>query len=926
VQLPTLSIFVSSTWHDLRPERSAVLEALNRLRSMKFVGMEYSGAWSEPPLGPSLKEARECHAYVGIFGGRYGSGITAGEYRAARGARRPCFIYFKDEASAPLEADAEPEKGHQLRALKEELLLSHTCETFTTPEDLAAKLTADLSNWYAREFLPPWADDVGLQRMPGFAPYQLPTPLRPEKFFGRRSEMGLLLKGLEPSEQTRVAGVSGMGGIGKTALAVQVADELRADYPHAQLFVELNSMRPEPRGLADALKQCLVSLGVDVSGLPDDVNRLSTTYRSNLSGRRALVVLDDAADESQLRAFMPPAGCALLVTSRKKLFWPDITNVGLNSLSPLDARDLLKSLAPQASAEEAEQIASLCDGLPLGLCAAGSLLYVEDDLEPALYVRQLRDEKTRLKALDREAEGRLEIGVEATFNISYERLAAKAKRIFRLLAVFPATFDRGAQGAVCGGPTESLSHLVRLSLVSFDARTSRYRLHDLVRLFAAQKLAPHERRTGRQRHSSHYLDVARTIGELHGREAASKRGLELFDTEWENLKAGRAWTAEHSSGDDEAALSCLHYADALKHLLYLRRNPREQIEWMESALGASRRLRQRVTEGRYLCHLGTAYLLTYPRRAAECYRQAIEIADETLDHLGRGNALGGLGNAYASIGQEEPAVECYKQCLLHLYDLGDGRGAGRTLTNLGNIYANRGQSRQAVEFYWRALEVAREIGDRRGEATALCNLGEEEADYGESRAAAEHYGQALSLMRETDDLRGQAAALTGIGNAHSALGEHAQAFECYQEALRISREVSDPCGEGAALGNMGNAHAALGQFSEAVRCHEWALAISRELGERRSEIQDLINLGNAHYLSGDARTALTFHFEARDISREIGSDLYEGITLWNIAQALDKSNETETAEIYAADAFEILEQLRHPLAEAAYKFLTRSSE
>jgi tetratricopeptide (TPR) repeat protein len=912
LQLPTLSIFVSSTWHDLRPERRALVEALNQLRRLNFVGMEYSGAWDQPPIHPSLKEARECDAYVGIFGGRYGSGITAEEYYAARAAGRPCFVYLKNPAAASFEVDAEPEKREQQEAFKAELLLKHTCFTFNTPQELAGAVTSTLSNWYVRE--------VSRRRS---ALHQLPSPL--PDFIGRRGECETLLKALEPSAQSRVAGVCGMGGAGKTELALVAAEKLCDQYPDAQLFVRLHSMRREPLDLAEALKRCVSQLGVE-GKLPDTLEELSKRYRSTLSGKRALVVLDDAADESQVRAFMPPRGCALLVTSREKLAVPGITNVRLSPLDAPEARELLTRIAPHTGADEAEEIASLCGHLPLALRAAGSFLSVTDDLVPASYVRQLRDEQTRLRALDRKAERMLEIGVEATFNISYERLGAEARRIFRQLAVFPGTFDRRAEGEVCedrGG--EHMSDLVSLSLVLFEERTGRYRLHDLVRLYAGEHLSAHERETGGRRHSEYYLETAREVEELHGREATSGRGLELFETEWENLRAGRAWVARHAASNDDAALSCLHYADALKHLIYLRRHPQEQAVWAESALAASRLLKQRVTEGRYLCHLGTAYSLTEPGRAVEYYRQALDIARETDDCLGEGNALGGLGNAHANLGRDEQAIECYEECLLLLYDLSDGRGAGRTLTNLGNIYAGRRQPRQAIEFYRRALEVAREIGDRRGEAVALCNLGDERVNSGESRSATSDYRQALSLMTEAADLRGQAAALTGLGKAHSALSEHARAVECFRQALAISREVGDPHCEGGALGGLGNEYVALRRFEEAVRCHEQALAISRRLGERRGEAEDLANIGHAHYMSGDARTALVFHFEALAASREIGSPAYEGVILWNIARALDKSGEAETARVYAADALEILTQLGHPLAQDARRFLMRDA-
>jgi tetratricopeptide (TPR) repeat protein len=921
VQLPTLSIFVSSTWHDLRPERAAVVEALNRLRRMKFVGMEFSGAWDEPPLVPSLKEARECDAYVGIIGGRYGSGITAEEYRAARAAGRKCFVYVKDSA-AGLEVDDEAEKRLLLQAFVAELEPNHTRDTFAAPEDLALRVAVDLSNWYARTFLPQWASEHERLRVPGFTPYQLPSP--PPDFVGRRAETDALLKALAPSEKVRVAGVCGMGGTGKTTLALAVAEKLRDDYPHAQLFVELHSMRAEPLDIVEALKRCIKLLGDERTRLPDSTEELSKIYRDNLSSKRALILLDDAAEESQLKAFMPPRGCALLVTSREKLIVPGITNVRLAPFSAEESHALLTFITPRAGTAEAEQIAGLCGHLPLALRLSGSLLADTDDLAPEAYVRQLRDERTRLGIIDKRAGRTLEIGVEATLNISYERLRAEVGRTFRRLSVFPATFDRRAEEAVCGDTEgEHLSNLTRLSLVIFDDRTRRYRLHDLVRLYAGQLLTAGESGESGALHSAHFLEVAREVEELSRQEVTSKRGIELFDAEWENLRAGRAWAARHLTDDGEAALSCLHYTDALKRLLYLRRHPREQVAWMESALAASRVLKQPVSEGRYQCHLGSAYSLFEPRRAVRCYLKAIAIACKTQDRLGLGNALGGLGNTYAGMNLDERAVRCYEGCLRKLYEHSDGRGAGRVLTNIGNIYARRRQSSLAAEFYSRALEVAREMCDRRGQAVALCNLAGEKVVSGEYGAAVEDYCLALSLMTEEHDLRGQAAALDGLGTAYSALSDHKRAVECFRRALEVSREVGDSFGEGVALGSLGNEYATQREFDEAVRCHEQALALDRRLGERRGVIEDLTNLGNVYYMAGDARAALTFHFEALTISRETAHRDYEGVALWNIAQALDKSDDARAAQAYAAGAFEILGRLRHPLSESVRKFLTR---
>lgn len=156
-----IHIFVSSTWLDLQPERKAVEVALQRLRETKFVGMEYFGSRDEITQRASLDEVDRAQVYVGIFGGRYGSGITEDEYRRARHLKLPCFIYFKDEKTiAPEWKETEATKAARLAALKQELLAAHTVTTFANPDDLAAKVTADLHRWLFDYYLPPRLERV----------------------------------------------------------------------------------------------------------------------------------------------------------------------------------------------------------------------------------------------------------------------------------------------------------------------------------------------------------------------------------------------------------------------------------------------------------------------------------------------------------------------------------------------------------------------------------------------------------------------------------------------------------------------------------------------------------------------------------------------------------------------------------------------
>jgi energy-coupling factor transporter ATP-binding protein EcfA2 len=163
----TVCVFVSSTWLDLQPERQAVEAALQRLQEAKFVGMEYFGSRDESTRCASLAEVDRSQVYVGIFGGRYGSGITEAEYRRARERGLPCFIYFKDETDMPAEGrDADPKQAARLAALKEELRRLHTIPTFTTPDDLAAKVTADLHRWLFDEYLDPQLEKAASGELP----------------------------------------------------------------------------------------------------------------------------------------------------------------------------------------------------------------------------------------------------------------------------------------------------------------------------------------------------------------------------------------------------------------------------------------------------------------------------------------------------------------------------------------------------------------------------------------------------------------------------------------------------------------------------------------------------------------------------------------------------------------------------------------
>ena len=277
---------------------------------------------------------------------------------------------------------------------------------------------------------------------------------------------------------------------------------------------------------------------------------MASLYRSVLDGKRALLLMDNARDAQQVAPLIPPAGCLLLVTSRKHFTLPGLVEKNLDKLPPDDARELLLRIAPRLKKEKTEQmdeLARLCGYLPLALRAVASALHEKKNISPADYANRLKETGKHLVL--KEIDPSIQKSVGAALQSSYDLLSDELRQKFRFLAVFPDTFDQAAAAAVWDVPLEnaqdSLGELLAYSLVEFDEITKRYSLHDLVRLFASQLLNADERYTAQKHHAGHYLQVMRAADALYTKGGDSvTQGLALFDLEvnqhpgWTRLGCG----------------------------------------------------------------------------------------------------------------------------------------------------------------------------------------------------------------------------------------------------------------------------------------------------------------------------------------------------------------------------------------------------
>jgi tetratricopeptide (TPR) repeat protein len=737
--------------------------------------------------------------------------------------------------------------------------------------------------------------------------HQLPAALPRNQFVGRQHERKQLREQLRQAGERRVAlsALKGMGGVGKTALAVYVAHEVKKHFPDAQLFLDLRGTT-QPASPAEAMAHVIRSFHPETAQLPEHPAELLALYRSVLAGRRVLLVLDNAAGEAQVRDLLPPPPCGLILTARVDLALDGVLRVQLDMLRPDEARALLRGIVGPARATDAEldAIARLCGWLPLGLRVAGDFLRLKTDFTAAEYRSRL--EQDRLQ--------RLKVGTDPAKDVAAVLAFGAAQLVrddpgraarWQGLSVFPADFDVAAAAAVWGldpadpAAQDELSALVERSLVQFGEAHRRYALHELLRPIAAAVFtyggaapAAAEAAAGLHeaayRFAAHYRDVLAAANELYLR-GEPLAGLALFDREDTNIRHGQAWAARHPVADAQVAALRRDYPDAGVFVLDLRLHGRERLVWLESALEACRRLG---------------------------------------DRGGEGNALGNLGNAHLALGDARQAIAFHQQALGIACALGDRGGAGQALGNLGNAHLALGDARQAIAFYEQWLEIARALGTRRGEGTALGNLGLAHYALGDARQAIAFHEQTLEIARALGDRVWEGTALGNLGLAHYALGHLRQAIAFHEQALEIARALGNRGGAGHALGNLGVAHAALGDARQAIAFYEQWLEIARAIGDRRGEGNALGCLGTANHDLGDARQAIAFYEQHLEIARAIGDRRGEGNALWNSAVAYNASGDRTAATRLGGQALDLLAAVEDPIADKVRQQLAawRSSQ
>jgi tetratricopeptide (TPR) repeat protein len=686
-------------------------------------------------------------------------------------------------------------------------------------------------------------------------PAQLPADV--PAFIGRTVELARLDAVSGVTGTAVVSAVCGTAGVGKTALAMHWAHRVRDRFPDGQLYVNLRGYDPDrPMAAASALAVLLDALGVAAQDVPLDPDARAARYRTELAGRRMLVVLDNAATVEQVRPLLPgTASCTTVVTSRDRLAGlvalHGAQRIELDLLPVAEARVLLERLIGRrahAEPEAATALAERCARLPLALRVAAELAVGRPRMPLGELANELADLQRRLDLLD--ADGDPRAAVASVFSWSVRNLPPEVARAFRLLGLHPGPdFDGYAAAAVTGtglaGAEAALDALARAYLVQPTA-SGRFGMHDLLRAYANQLAATHESDDDRWAAQQRLFD-------LYVAAAGAAMDVLYSDERRQRPRVERPTTPMPVLGDKGSARRWL---DAERPNLVTVAARSATSGRPAPAVRLSPILHRYLDSGHYTDALD---LHTHAHRAARL----------AGDAAGQGWALFGLGTTHLRLDRYGPAAKHLRLALVRFRRAGDRTGQARTLNNLGNVESLRGHYDAAATHHQHALALSRQLSDRSGQARALDGLGNVEQRRANNDVAAGYLRQALALYRRAGNRFGEAHASTNLGLAEQRLGRHHAATEHLEHGLALFQQFGHRSGEAAALDNLGILHSGLGQPERAAGYFARALALYREMGDQEGQTWALNGLGEAALSAGRPGDADARHTAALAIATDI---------------------------------------------------------
>lgn len=688
-------------------------------------------------------------------------------------------------------------------------------------------------------------------------PAQLPATV--PDFTGRTAfvrELGEILASAE-GRVMAVSALAGIGGVGKTTLAVHVAHQARSAFPDGQLYVDLQGAGPRAAEPETVLGSFLRALGTADSAIPDSLEERAALYRTVLDGRRVLVLLDNARDAAQVRPLLPGTeGCAALVTSRVRML--DLAGahlVDLDVMAPDEALALFTKIVGEervaSEREAALDVVAACGFLPLAIRIAASRLAARRTWTVSVLAAKLADERRRLDELQAG-----DLAVKATFELGYGQLEPAQARAFRLLGLADGPdISLPAAAAVLDLPLEDtedlLESLVDTSLLE-SAAPGRYRFHDLVRLYARacaerDEWPPTEREAALSRLLDFYLATAAGV------YATERPGDRLVDHLERTEYPGLTFT-----------------------------DPTAARDWLYAEANTVLALVQQCARGPML-------------------RRAVDLLWAVKDL----NESGANSRGYE-------AVAAAARDAAHA--AGDAQAEGRARTTLTEAHLAAGRFTQAGEEVGQAALLARTVNDPALNSWVPNHQGVIAVYQGQHAEAATHLQEAITNFRSDGNLAGQASALCNLSRSHLAMGRTKSAIDLARQGVGIYDRLGHTLRGANGRYALGLALAQAGELGDAGQQFSEALEVFRDSRQRLWEGMTVFRIAEVRLSERKPAQAAALAEQSLAVLRGIGGEWRRGNVLTVLGRALHAVGQIDRAQACWRDALSIYEQLDSPEA------------
>ncbi|MEU6403034.1 tetratricopeptide repeat protein [Streptomyces sp. NPDC046985] len=703
--------------------------------------------------------------------------------------------------------------------------------------------------------------------------------------------------------------LSGMAGVGKSSIAIRIANAFPNSFPDGILYANLAGASAKPTDTAEILNRFLKDLGVSVGELPSTYESLVTAYRTLIATKAILVVLDDAADTAQVNDLIPTSPLsAALITSRRPL----ATLPGSQSI-PIDVwtvdecikflQALLGTSRVESASDEAIKLAEICGRLPIALRIIGAQLTRRPLWPLARMVARLRDEQRRLEVLRAD-----DIAIRSVFATAYESLTPDQARLFRRAGLtLGSTFSIESVATMADEDEytveDLLEDLADHYLISSDEVPGRYRLHDLMRLFAKERAydeePPEERIASLRRLLEWHLRVLegdspsiRTWVRLERRslvtgvliagengwdeicwrtanELATYNSLDSDYVDWITCNQAGLKAAQNCRSREGQALMAGGLGQASRALDKLN----DARSYLEQSLQAFREIDDQYRCAEILWEIGkTASEQWDIAQAISAYTESIEIAKAIKRPAYVARAFHALGHLYSGIGRHDEALAWYeKELQLAAENGASARRRGVAYQGMAACLDASGMAEQSVDSYEKSITLARETDDTRGLRIRLVRKAKVLENLGRVAEANAAYQEALEISREEQNDNAITWATHSLADALARQNEIEKADALYAEALTVAELEDDPEGFISTLHCWGDSYTKRGDFDRAIELLEEAALVARRTEKDQDLIQILLCRSRVEEKRADLPSALLHVQEAVNVARSYGS-------------------------------------------------------